>query len=146
MRNISIQNLAEVQEIVLFVRDHVFDLHRFLNVVHGDVSTQKINEEQLTTIVSNVSDTIATIVVGSVNSKIKSIVFYGLIPITPKDVFQSFGKFREAYSFRDDLYFYFFNEANEQGSFRLSFFEPSHNKVDVPADETGLSNLFIAWP
>jgi hypothetical protein len=145
MMHISIKNLSEVQDIIRFVQDHSFDLNIFLAKVNGEVSTQKIDEEHLTTIIRKVSNTISTIIIGSVDSKIKTIAFYGSIQITPKDIFHLFGKFREAYSFKDDLYFYFFNETKEQGNFKLSFFEPSHHKLDIANNESGLDNLFVAW-
>jgi hypothetical protein len=68
-----------------------------------------------------------------------------LIEITAKDLYFLFGNYREAYSFKDDLYFYFFNENNKLGNFRLSFFDPSHNQVDIINNEFGLSNLILAW-
>ncbi len=56
--DISINSLSEVQDIILFVQDHLFDLNKFLNKVKGELSTQKMDEKHLTTIIKKVSDTI----------------------------------------------------------------------------------------
>jgi hypothetical protein len=142
---VSIDSMDEVKRIVELVETNLFELKNFMKNVNGTVTTQNTDEKHLTTIVKDISESISAIVIGSAHSKIYSITIYGSIEITPKDLYVLFGSYREAYSFKDDLYFYFFNENNKTSNFRLSFFDPSNNQVDIVNSEVSLSNLILAW-
>lgn len=55
-----------------------------------------------------------SIVLNVENDNIKSIDLIGDFDFSFNDINEKYGQFREAYSFRDDMYFYYFNELNNE--------------------------------
>lgn len=115
---------------------------------HGSeytIENQPVNDYYNKIIVRNVSDSIQTVIIDCKKNKIETVSFHGLIKICSKDLFEVYNNFREGYSMRDDLYFYFFNEDKKFGGYKLSFFEPSHKEVNIHESEKSLSNLTLSW-
>jgi hypothetical protein len=138
-------NGEELQNVISSIETSNYVPESLVRRFKGKVSNQNINESTYTILIEDISKSLSTVFIGCQNSKIASVTFYGAIEITPKQLLNIYNKPREAYSFRDDLYFYLFNEDRTSGNFILSFFDPSHKKIDVENTNEELSNLTVSW-
>ena len=120
------------------------DCRSVLDILNGEVEKQKINDNYYKIILREVSDYIKVIIIDCKANSVQAISFNGTINISPKQLFEMFKNYREGYSIRDDLYFYFFNEDKKNGDYTLSFFDPLHKQVDIIENNEYLSNLTIS--
>lgn len=134
-----------IKAIAQEVESHDYNCDSILANMKGEVQTQKINNTLDKIIVRNVSDSITTIIIDCKAGKITAITFNGSIAINAKELFEMFKDYRERYSVRDDLYFYFLNESKENGSYTLSFFEPSHKHINAHESDEALTNITLSW-
>ena len=142
---ISQIHITDIKSIVNEIERSNCDCNALLSVVKGEIEDQPVNDNYNKIIVRNVSDSILTVIIDCKKNKIEAVSFHGLIKISSKELFEMYKHYREGYSMRDDLYFYFFNEDKKFGDYRLSFYEPSHNQVNIHESEESLSNLTLSW-
>ena len=116
-----------------------------LSNINGKTEIQKVEDAYDKFIIRNVSASILAIIIDCKKGKIKAISFNGFLGIKPKELFTMFGDYREGYSAKDDLYFYFFNENKKVGNFIVSLFEPSHKQINIHESNQALSNLTLSW-
>lgn len=138
-------HITDIKSIVNEIERSNCDCNALLSMVKGEIENQQVNDYYNKIIVRNVSDSILTIIIDCNKNKIEAVGFHGLIKISSKELFEMYKYYREGYSMRDDLYFYFFNEDKKFGDYRLSFFEPSHGQVNIHKSEESLSNLTLSW-
>lgn len=117
-----------------------------LGIPRANFKKIRIDDSSEKIIYSEISDSIRSVVIDCRYNRIENITFYGSIDISPDQLFNIFKHYRESYSIKDDLYFYFFNEEKKQGDFILSFFDPSHNRVKVDEPGKNISNITLSWP
>lgn len=118
-------------------------LNTFFNSLKGEREYQHINAGYTKIIIRNISEHINHIVVDFKNNKIASLYFQGNISVTPDELLQKFGQYREFFSVRDDLYFYFFNENRRLGNCQISFYEPSGTRIPIKENSNRLLNISI---
>ncbi len=138
-------NITYIKFIVNEIERRNCDCNALLSMIKGEIENQPVNDSYNKIIIRNVSDSILTVIVDCKKNKIETVSFHGLINISPKELFKIYKHCREGYSMRDDLYFYFFNEDKELGDYRLSFFNPIHNQVNIQENGESLSNLTLSW-
>lgn len=107
----------------------------------GESFVQIVNSSYKKIVIKNTEHSISDVVIDCINENVHAITFYGKLDISPFGLVQKFRKYREDYSFRDELYFYFFNEDSIGGDFSLSFFKTDNSTIDF--DVTNLDNLTI---
>lgn len=137
--------ITDLKSIIKEIEDSYRDCNALLNVFKGEIENQQVNEYYNKIIVRNVSDSILTVIIDCKKNIIESVSFHGSIKISAKELIGMYRKFREGYSMRDDLYFYFFNEDKGFGDYKLSFYEPLHSQVNINESEESLSNLTLSW-
>jgi hypothetical protein len=142
MTPLSINNIKSIAE---NIEKSDYDCNRQLRDLNGDIETQVIDENYKKLIIRNMSGNVRAIVIDCKSDRIKAISFNGIIEISPKKLWEIYKTYREAYSIRDDLYFYFFNEDKKQGNYVLSFFEPTHRAVNISKNDEYLSNVMLSW-
>ena len=142
---ISQISITSIDEIVHEIQRINYSCNELPHLINGELKTQKINQMYKKIIIEKVSDNIKTIVVDCNSNKIKSIAFYGVLNIQPKDIFSFYKHYRQHYSVRDDLYFYFFNEERALGNYFLSFFTRSPEENGIKYSHEPLSNLMLSW-
>lgn len=138
-------SIVTIELIVDEIRSNNFDCNSLLGSFKKGIEYHNLNDEYTKIVVRDMSKTINVTVMDCKNDKIQSISFYGSISITPIALLEKYKQYREAYSARDDLYFYFFNEDKLIGDYRISFFDSPNNRISVNNNPTNLSNLTIDW-
>ncbi|ULQ55429.1 hypothetical protein KJS94_12330 [Flavihumibacter rivuli] len=138
-------NMTSIEFIIAKVQKCGYECNSVLNSFQGIIEDQTISDTYNKIIVRDVSDSINTIVFDCRENKIEAISFIGNIKISPKELFEKFKQYREAYSIRDDLYFYFFNENRQFGPVKISFFEPTHKQLQGSSETKYLANLTLSW-
>jgi hypothetical protein len=135
---------ADIELIANMIEKNNNDCHSILSSVNGEVERQHIDVGYDKVIVRNVSDKITMAVIDCKEQKIKSITFYGKIEISRKELLEMFPTYRKAMSFRDNLYFYFFNEEKRERNYIVSFSEDPAYSYDSNSRK-GISNLTLSW-
>jgi hypothetical protein len=115
------------------------------DLISGEIKYQKVNDGYYKIIIEKVSDNIKTVVIDCDSNKIRSIAFYGSLNIQAKEIINLFKYYREHYSIRDDLYFYFFNEEKKSKDYFLSFFVSSFERNKIQVSDERLSNVTLSW-
>jgi hypothetical protein len=122
-----------------------YDCGYVLSMMNGKIESQKVSDNYDKIIIREISSSILTVIIDCKEKKIRSISFNGYIDINPKELFLMYADYREGYSIRDNMYFYFFNEDRKKGNYTISFFEPSHKQVDIHKSDENLSNILLSW-
>jgi hypothetical protein len=138
-------DIDQLWEIVQLIEKNNHDPLSLTTALQGDILKQVINKNDYSIIIRNISESLSAVVIGCNDDKISVVTFYGTIYITPEQVFNIYKTYKETYSYRDDLHFYFFNDNKGIENHKLSFFDPTHKKLIVEDNRDNLSNLTISW-
>lgn len=142
----AVQNISPESFLLVanLINKYIGNPEKVATFFAGIVSHQHIDESSYSLIVKDVSSEISTVVIGCRSSKVVTITFYGELKIGVRDIIRLFGRFREVYSWRDDLYFYIFNEEKTEFNFTVSFFKTANKRLKGEEGES-LSNLTLSW-
>lgn len=138
-------NIKEILTIADKVQNQHFDCNEILRLFSGTIEYQKVDDNYYKSIIRDIPNSTLTVIVDCKNKRVISISFNGSLNITGNDIFKLFGNYRESYSIRDDLYFYFFHEDKKNFNYKISFFEPSHKPMNIQKSDELISNLILSW-
>lgn len=137
----------KIEDVVLLIKtieDLNFDCPGLLHFLGGEIEEQKVNNSTLKLIVTK-SKINAMIVIDSTNALINGIALYGKFEITPIDLLTYFETYRESYSFRDELYFYYFNENKFKGNYKLYYCDANRFNGSNETSHNDVENIIISW-
>lgn len=139
--DISIFSLSTLTELITKLRNNEFECKAVKEFFLGEATVQIVNNNYKKIIVKNKEHSIKEVMIDCINDKVNAITLYGKLNISPSELLEKFKKYRETYSIRDELYFYFFNEDLIGEEYSFSFFKSDNSKIDF--DVMHLDNLTI---
>lgn len=128
LKDISIDTLGEV---VNFIIDNIDNASSFGRVI-GDI---KVDNGFGTVFYKPKNNYFNSISISSKKNKITHVDFFGNFNFTYKQLISKYGNYREHYSPRDNLYFYFFNENKVRSNFSIECRLEKELKKDVYYEE-----------
>ena len=137
--------INDIKIIAERIEGNKFNCDCIYEILTGEIQIQQINDEYKKIIIRNISRNINMVVVDCIRNEVKSLSLNGNLNINPTELYQMFSNFREVFSVHDNLFFYFFNEDKKNGKCIVSFFEPSHKKINVVETVKNISNVTLSW-
>lgn len=103
-------NLSILDKVIRHITNKEIDIEQLVNALGSIRSRNEVG----TIVVEPKNKIFSTIVLSIKADDLKSISFHGKLSFSLNDLNNKYGKFRQAYSAYDGLYFYFFNEQTGQ--------------------------------
>jgi hypothetical protein len=119
-----------------------FDCDEFKEIYEGTTREDNLTSFDKRLIIKPMQIDLNTIYVECQKNKIKSVGFVGRLKISTLDIISEYGELKESYSFYDDMYFYSFEINKGLHKYFISFYEPSHQKLNL-SDNHLIENISI---